>query len=283
MTDFDPFNQPVLDIDHLRSFDVDPAYFGLGFIQLKIKPNSRIHFYHDKLPTLVDEPHDHRYGFISYIMQGRFMQTIYGWSPDDRGDHEKVWEDCKPNSVVPSKPEPGFVEELIHGEYQAGDYYMIRPDTLHTVSAANNAITYLVREEPHKDYAGVVRQIGAEKICPFSQPIPVDECWQMIEDMLPKKLIDPTKPPKPFKKNPGYHMVKIPKGQIGEPSKIIEEAFEIQDAHEQGVKVMTQVEMSDLYGALDRYREKYHPDLTMDDLEAMYRVTRRAFASGKRK
>ena len=45
---------------------------------------------------------------------------------------------------------------------------------------------------------------------------------------------------------------------------------------------MTQVEMSDLYGALDRYREKYHPELTMKDLNAMYKVTRRAFDNGKR-
>ena len=85
-----------------------------------------------------------------------------------------------------------------------------------------------------------------------------------------------------IKKNPGYHLVKIPKGKVGEATKIIEEAYEIQDAHEQGVRVMTHVEMSDLYGALDRFRELHYPEVSMADLEAMYRVTRRAFENKRR-
>jgi hypothetical protein len=277
--------EPVLDIDHLRSFDVEPAYFGLGFIQLKIKRNGRVHFYHKDRPVLVDEPHDHRYGFISYIMQGRFTQEIYRWDADPEGDYDMFWEDCNPeHKIMAPAPQRGRVTEMMHGEYRARDYYKISADTLHTVKAYDNCVTYLVREEPFKTFAGVARKIGAEKVCPFSQPIPAKQCWEMIESMLPKKPIDPvTYEDLPhIKKKMGYHAVKIPKGKIGEPSKIIEEAFEIQDAHVQGIKVMTHVEMSDLYGALDRFREKYHPELSMDDLAARYRVTRRAFDNGKR-
>lgn len=277
--------EPVLDIDHLRSFDVEPAYFGLGFIQLKIKRNARVHFYHKDLPILVDEPHDHRYGFISYIMQGSFCQTTYRWDEDPEGDYEMFWEDCNPeHKIIAPPPQRGRVTAMMDSWFNAGSNYQIYADTLHTVRAYDNAVTYLVREEPFKTFAGVARKIGAEKVCPFSQPIPVKQCWEMIEDMLPKKQIDPvTYEDLPqIKKKMGYHAVKIPKGKVGEPSKIIEEAFEIQDAHTQGVKVMTHVEMSDLYGALDRFREKYHPELTMYDLDAMYRVTRRAFDNGKR-
>lgn len=270
--------EPVLDIDHLRSLDATPAYFGLGFIQLKIKRNARIHFYHNDLPVLAEEPHDHRYGFHSYIMQGQFDQTLYSWTPDHYGKYYMDFEDCSPKMKdKPARPAvTGKLKEIFHSEYQAGDYYRIEADTLHTVKGINNAVTYLVRDEPFKDYAGVVRMTGAAKVCPFSQPIPVEECWEMIEDMLPKKV---NKKRKAY----GYHVRDIPKGKVGEPSKIIEEAYEILDAHEQGVKVMTQVEMSDLYGALDRYREKYFPELKMKDLNAMYKVTRRAFDNGKRK
>lgn len=278
-------NEPLLDIDHLRSFGVDPAYFGLGFIQLKIKQNSRVHFYHNDLPILAEEPHDHRYGFISYIMQGRFVQSVYHFTEAPNGDYEMAWEDCKPGMEAKGpSPVRGTLKEVINGELRAGDYYQIAADTLHTVRGQDNAITYLVRDEPFKDFTGVVRKIGEEKVCPFSLPIPVSECWELIKSMLPPQSIDPVAYTDllPIKKKPGYHVVKIPKGKIGEPSKIIEEAFEIQDAHNQGVKVMTQVEMSDLYGALDRFREKYHPELTMDDLSAMYKVTRRAFENGKR-
>lgn len=260
----------LLNIDNLRSYGVEPAYFGLGFIQLKIKNNSRIHFYHDELPVLAEEPHDHRYDFISYILQGRFEQTVYGWNADESGKYQKFWEDCRPDYQGEQRsPERGHVWEMMYGEYQAGDYYGIHADTLHTVKARDNCITYLVRRTPYKDFAGVVRKDGEEAVCPFSQPIPVDECWEMIEDMLPGSKL-------------GYHLKDIPRGEVGEPSKILEEALEIVDAHEQGIKIMTQVEMSDVYGALDRYREKHHPELTMDDLRAMYQVTRRAFDNGKR-
>ncbi len=270
--------EPVLDIDHLRSFEVDPGYFGLGFIQLKIKRNGRVHFYHKDLPVLAEEPHDHRYGFFSYIMQGRFEQTLYSWRPNHEGNYVLDYSDCRPTedgTTAPPSPKVD-VEELFHAEYQAGDYYRIEADTLHTVKGLDNAITYLVRDEPFKDFAGVVREIGADPVCPFSEPIPVKECWELIEDMLPKKS-------DAKKKSYGYHVRDIPKGKVGEPSKIIEEAYEILDAHEQGIRIMCEVEMSDLYGALDRYREKYYPDLTMGDIKKMYRVTRRAFDNGKRK
>ena len=271
--------QPLLDIDHLRRYEATPAYFGLGFIQLKIKDNSRIHFYHEDLPVLAEEPHDHRYSFMSYILQGQFDQDLYDFHQTKHdGTHEIVWEDCKPKSGGQSeKSTPGILKKIFSGTYQAGDYYEIDADTLHTVVGRENAITYLVRDEPYKDFAGVVREIGAEAVCPFSQSIPVDYCWEMIESMLPKA--DKKKKKSKF----GYHVADIPKGKVGEPSKIVEEAMEIADAHEQGVKVMAAVEMSDVYGALDRYREKHHPELTMDDIRAMYNVTRRAFDNGKRK
>lgn len=270
--------EPLLDIDHLRSFEVDPAYFGLGFIQLKIKRNGRVHFYHDELPVLAEEPHNHRYGFISYIMQGHFDQTLYEFTEDPAGDFYMDFEDCNPELAEGPAPRQiiGSVKELFHSEYQAGDYYRIEADTLHTVAGRDNAITYLVRDEPFKDYAGVVRGIGDDKVCPFSKPIPVDQCWEMIEDMLPAKSDKK-------KKKLGYHVRDIPKGNVGEPEKIVEEAYEILDAHEQGIRIMAELEMSDLYGALDRYREKYYPELDMKDIERMYRVTRRAFDNGKRK
>ena len=263
-------NQPLLNIDHLRSFGVEPAYFGLGFIQLKIKQNSRVHFYHDSLPVLAEEPHDHRYSFISYILQGNFDQTLYRFDADIGGDYVLEWEDCQGSAQPRRQPVIGKVAEMFTGEYQAGDYYTIQSDTLHTVSARDNAITYLVRNDPIKQYAGVVRKIGETKVCPFSQPIPAAQCWEMIEDMLPKS--SPA----------GYHLRDINKGEIGEVSKIVEEVEELLDAHEQGVKVMELLELSDIYGAMVRYLEKHHTGMTMKDIKKMHKVTRRAFDNKRR-
>jgi hypothetical protein len=82
--------------------------------------------------------------------------------------------------------------------------------------------------------------------------------------------------------NPGYHLNVIPKGEVGESSKILEEVLELQDAEAQGAKIMELVELSDLIGAVALYLEKHHPDTSIEDLIIMSHITRRAFKNGRR-
>lgn len=81
----------------------------------------------------------------------------------------------------------------------------------------------------------------------------------------------------------GYHLDKIPKGEIGESSKILEEVLELQDAEKQNAKIMALVELSDLLGAVQLYLEKHHPGVSLEDLMIMSQITQRAFKSGARK
>ncbi len=83
-------------------------------------------------------------------------------------------------------------------------------------------------------------------------------------------------------KLPGYHLDEIPKGVLGELSKIQEELDELKDAEKQGIKVMQLVEASDMIGAIVRWLEAKHPGTTLDDLIEMHKVTRRAFENGRR-
>lgn len=80
---------------------------------------------------------------------------------------------------------------------------------------------------------------------------------------------------------PGYHLREIPRGVLGETSKIREELEELEDAEAQGVRLMAMVEMADLYGALQARAAKY--GLTMHDLATMDVVTARAFENGRRR
>lgn len=80
--------------------------------------------------------------------------------------------------------------------------------------------------------------------------------------------------------DPGYHTVDIPKGELGEVSKIREEFLEFENAAYQDCPVMELVELSDLYGAIEAYVEKYN--LTMSDLKTFSDITKRAFANGRR-
>lgn len=82
---------------------------------------------------------------------------------------------------------------------------------------------------------------------------------------------------------PGYHLQKIAKGDLGEVSKIREELCELEDAMQQGVKIMALIELADMMGAVEAFLAKHFPGITMEDLSKMSTVTKRAFINGHRK
>lgn len=81
----------------------------------------------------------------------------------------------------------------------------------------------------------------------------------------------------------GYHVAKIPKGEIGFLSKIDEEVAELRDSVDQGNSIMALCEIADIYGALEAFIEKRYPGISMEDIKKMSDATRRAFASGRRR
>lgn len=79
----------------------------------------------------------------------------------------------------------------------------------------------------------------------------------------------------------GYHNKEIPKGILGEFSKIQEEFLEAEDAIEQNNSIMLLVELSDLIGAIESYCECKHK-ITLEDLIRMNKATKKAFNDGTR-
>lgn len=86
-----------------------------------------------------------------------------------------------------------------------------------------------------------------------------------------------------MKKKIGYHVSKIPKGILGESSKILEEVLELQDAEKQDCKIMAILELSDIIGSIDFYLKKHYKNINIDDLIKMSKITQRAFKAGHRK
>lgn len=82
--------------------------------------------------------------------------------------------------------------------------------------------------------------------------------------------------------NPGYHLVAISKGELGELSKIQEELDELKDAMQQGSKIMAAVELADLMGAVQAFMHKHLPGTTLADVLTFTDITERAFANGRR-
>lgn len=79
----------------------------------------------------------------------------------------------------------------------------------------------------------------------------------------------------------GYHKRAILRGVYGEASKIREEAEELEDAVDQGVKIMVMTELADLYGAIEAYAANL--GLSMEDIRLMNERTKEAFRDGTRR
>jgi NTP pyrophosphatase (non-canonical NTP hydrolase) len=78
----------------------------------------------------------------------------------------------------------------------------------------------------------------------------------------------------------GYHTQEIPKGKLGEVSKITEEYLEFMDGVEQNHPLLQLCELADLLGAIEAYAAKHN--LSLEDLIKMKESTRSAFIEGKR-
>lgn len=79
----------------------------------------------------------------------------------------------------------------------------------------------------------------------------------------------------------GYRQRHIPKGTLGFLSKIREEFEELEDAVEQGNRIMALCELADLVGAIEAYAIQH--GCTLADVIAMMEATKRAFNDGSRR
>lgn len=78
----------------------------------------------------------------------------------------------------------------------------------------------------------------------------------------------------------GYHISEIPKGVIGEFSKITEEYEELLDAHNQKDSILELCEITDLIGAIEEYLKNFN--ITLEDAIEFSNKTKQAFKENKR-
>jgi hypothetical protein len=175
------------DIDLIKRNCTKIHAFGLGFIQIKLGEERRIHLYTSKV-KLTSEPeefHDHRYTFYSWILQGTLHQDIVevhrGVSIDNH-TLEYVTCDAEKSSVellLPS-PAPVSLVSQISCEFVAGSSYRLEADTFHRVSAKENTITFLRRFPKTKNFAAVIKSAEKANVCPFSaNTLSEDELWEI--------------------------------------------------------------------------------------------------------
>lgn len=174
-----------LELDRLKENCRLIHFFGLGFVQLKISDTERYHFYHPELEAFTEEPHDHRYHFISKVLKGSLVNKV--WRVDDQGEKAELrYESCnKDVSDVPASY-PCNRSQVGSFEVKAGSSYYIDENTFHQVerSSTGPCITKLTRGPVIKDFARILTTPGAEEACPFSRNLPEEDLWKIIVDCL---------------------------------------------------------------------------------------------------
>lgn len=262
-----------LDLDYLKSLNKSPAWFGLGFIQLKLNDYERLHFYHPDMHSEMnnEEVHDHRYSFLSTVLKGELRNEIYYFEPETNGQYIKEQVSCDSNNpIIDSDLIYGNLFHLFTSTTIQDNVYAIEKNTLHrvsTISYPDTVITLVTREYPYsKQYANIVRNKNFPRKCPFETKLEDRLLWRLIEECIYS----------------GYHVRSFPRGKFGELSKILEEFEELYDATMQKNKIMIQVELSDLYLAMEGFLQSKFSDITMEDIKEMANATRRSFELGER-
>lgn len=131
---------------------------GLGFIQLKLEGNQRLHVWHPELPTracFVDSStHNHRFSFQSRVLKGIQLNELVEVIPCDSGTHEIISHDGP-------RSEKGGRESFVAGQcrvrylgehrYEPGEMYFMPELAYH--HTPNDGIVITVMQ---KLYEGTV-------------------------------------------------------------------------------------------------------------------------------
>lgn len=186
----------IMNINWLRKMSQEngtpPYWFGLGFIQLKLTADTRIHFWVPWVKsTEREEIHNHRYNFTSRVLLGELHKEIYavttgvyeGFPLDET--HELFTTNCAPGvEGEVTQVTPAWCKKIAEFDLGEDSTYWFGHDQFHTTEGTEFAITYLEREPKAKSDAMVVKLKGAPTTCPFAKTLPVNEIWDHIERAL---------------------------------------------------------------------------------------------------
>jgi hypothetical protein len=177
--------EQILDITWLKKNSKMIHFFGLGFIQIKLNDEYRVHVYTDKLSATVtkEDIHNHRYGFESTIIKGKLQQQFFTVVPAVGGNFLLVEESCNPDNKIDSIASEVNVEFAGEATYSAGDMYALHHSSFHRVYSID-AITLLKRGNIEKSLAEVVYRKGEPPQCPFSVKVSEAALWEIVEEAL---------------------------------------------------------------------------------------------------
>lgn len=169
-------------VQFLKDNNTKIHYFGLGFIQIKINDEYRVHVYSKAhCPSTTETPHDHRYDFESTILHGQLIE--HTWKESTVGfDFIMTDVDCREGSepTVNKEVRMTFDKIFIH---KKGTTYKRINTTMHSV-IGHECITLLKRCPVVRDRALVTTKKGNQSVCPFKSKYTEKQCWDIVEQVF---------------------------------------------------------------------------------------------------
>lgn len=173
-----------LDTDFLRRNHEMIHFFGLGFVQVKLDFNIRMHFYHPNIAPIihVEEIHNHRYDFISTILAGKLTQETFTIQTGI-SDYFMVEENYKEEKI--EKPQKLDVIVIPDGvrHFRKGDNYTCLSNQFHRVST-DFAISRIYRGNILLENASVIKSKQGDSAFSSADPLSTDECWEIVDSCI---------------------------------------------------------------------------------------------------
>jgi len=260
-----------LTVDSLRESGCVPRWSSSGFIELELNESQSLHFWHPELA--ISSPsqivHNHQHEFSAQVLSGDLTHQTFTFLESLDGDSEIVEVASEAGEETWDTISRGFLNASATYNLKQGSILSFAAAGFHAMAAVRSVVL-ITRGPVISTTKRAVFKIGEKAATGPLTEFTEDDLWNFVDDLLQSKS------------NAGYHLRDIEKGVLGEASKIKEEIEEFLDAENQGVRLMSLIELSDAYGAINAFLERHHTSISMNDLAEMSRVTRRAFENGRR-
>lgn len=165
---------------------------GLGFIQVKLPGNQRLHVWHPDLPRRAcfehSQIHNHRFAFRSTILVGQQVNQRVMVRPNILGGHDRISHDG-PRSEKGGRE--SFVAErvevmpLIPQTYLPGQSYEMAEGEYHCTPNSGIVVTLMLKLREGTEHASSIITHGYQFDQDFDRfQLSEDRLWQFVQDAL---------------------------------------------------------------------------------------------------
>jgi len=177
-------------VDQAMNAGERPRTHGNGYIQLNAAPY-QVHFWgHPSVPRqkVSTQIHDHSFGFVSHIAQGRVFNLTYLLNESVAGNH-RLWKPkmhAREDTLEPTDTYVWCIPDETQ-QLREGDEYSMDPFVFHELftPAGERAVTIVKKTQTTNSFPRIVVPSGIEPDKKYDRyGTPAVDLWMMIREYL---------------------------------------------------------------------------------------------------